>query len=73
MKNNKLENNRFYQHRKDIQKISVERVVDIGVAARMLAHEMGWSGYQAELNAWEQACVDDQRKAVDGKSALFSE
>lgn len=51
-----MENNRFYQHRMEIKAISEEHNVDVSVASRMLAKEKGWTGCNAELNAWDEHC-----------------
>ena len=43
----RLKDNRFYQHRMEIRKISEEANVDIGVAMDMYRDQMGWSGEEA--------------------------
>ena len=51
------ETNRFYLHRKEIQKISNDEQVDVTIAARMLASQKKWTGYIGELNDWDQECI----------------
>lgn len=46
-----MENNRFYEHRQDIAKISNEQGVDIGVAVSILAKEQG-------LKDWGDEAMD---------------
>ena len=38
-----MENNRYAQHRAEIDKISKEQSVDIGVACAILRDQMGWT------------------------------
>ena len=51
----KLKDNRFYQHRMEIRKISEEQGVDIGTALAILRDQMGWTGEDAfnEMNAFD--------------------
>ena len=46
-----MENNRFYEHRQEIAKISNEQGVDIGVAVSILAKEHG-------LKDWGEEAMD---------------
>lgn len=48
--------NRFYLHRKEIDRISRERHVDVGVASSMIAAEKKWTGYTREMNEWMNEC-----------------
>lgn len=68
-----MKNNRFYQNRKAIQQISKTRDVDVSVAARMLAHEKGWTDHHAELNAWDQECIKYARHKTKTLADLFEE
>ena len=43
-----MENNRFYEHRQEIAKISNEQGVDIGVAVSILAKEQGFKDWGEE-------------------------
>lgn len=38
-----MENNRYAQHKKEIDRISREQGVDIGVACAILRDQMGWT------------------------------
>lgn len=38
-----MENNRYAQHKKEIDRISREENVDIGTACAMLRQRMGWT------------------------------
>lgn len=37
-----MENNRYYENRKEIHRISQEENVDVGTACAMLRDRMGW-------------------------------
>ena len=37
-----MENNRYYQHRAEIQKLAQEKSVDVGVACAMYRQEQDW-------------------------------
>lgn len=39
-----LKDNRFFQHKEEIEKICYEEGVDIGVALAMYRDRMGWTG-----------------------------
>lgn len=68
-----MKNNRFYQNKKAIQRISREKNVDVSVAARMLVKEKGWEDYHAELNAWEKLCIQYMRHPTKTLADLFEE
>lgn len=51
-----MENNKFYQHRKDIQRISRGLGVDVDTACTMLAKEKGWVGWQGQLDEFKMFC-----------------
>ena len=63
-----MENNRYYQNRKEIHRISMEQNVDIGVACAILRDRMGWhfDGPDKELTeftAYVQSIPAHERKA----------
>lgn len=63
-----MENNRYAQHKKEINRISMEQNVDIGVACAMLRDRMGWhfDGPDKELTeftAHVQDIPEHKRKA----------
>lgn len=64
-----MKNNRFYQHRHEIKAIAETLNLSVTDAARALAAQEGWSGYTAELNAWDSLCIKYARakynKAMD--------
>ena len=64
--------NRFYLHRKEIQKISNDEQVDVTIAARMLASKYGWKDHIAELNAWDQECIKYVRDKKKSLADLFA-
>lgn len=68
-----MKNNRFYQNKKEIQRISREKCVEVSVAARMLAKEKGWTNYQAELAAWDDLCISYMRHPTKTLVDLFRE
>ena len=47
-----MENNRFYEHRQEIGRISREKGVDIGVAVSILAKEQGLKDWGDEAMAF---------------------
>lgn len=68
-----MTDNRFYIHKQEIKKISEEKGVEVGVAARMLAHERGWENHQAELTAFDDLCVQYMRHPTKTLADLFEE
>lgn len=68
-----MKNNRFYENRKAIQKISKSRGVEAGVAARMLARENGWTNYHAELTAFDDLCIQYMKHSTKTLADLFEE
>lgn len=64
-----MENNRYYQNRKEINRISIEQNVDIGVACAMLRDMMKWEfkdGKDTEITeftAYVQSIPAEERKA----------
>lgn len=66
-----MTNNRFYENRKEIQKIGQTRGVSVDVATRMLIHEKGWTNCTAELNAWDALVTQYQRAKDKTLADLF--
>ena len=68
-----MENNRYAQHKKEIDRISRERNVDIGVACAMLRDQMGWTfqdGKDTEITEFTDYVAgmapDDREKYFKG-------
>lgn len=64
-----MENNRFYQHRKEIETLAEKNQVTFDIANRMFAKEKGWSNYTVELNEWE-AYVRKFQRAKDNAKGM---
>lgn len=60
-----MENNRYAQHRKEIDRISREENVDIGVACAMLRDRLGWTfeGPDKELTEFTEHVNELSRKS----------
>ena len=65
-----MKNNRFAQHKKEIDRISREQKVDIGVAVSMLAQEMGWQDWGDESMEFCKFVNDLEPEA---RAAYFAE
>lgn len=68
-----MTDNRFYIHKQEIKKISEEHNAEVGVAARMLAHERGWTNYQTELTAFDDLCMGYMKHPTKTLADLFEE
>jgi len=44
--------NRFYEHRKEIKAICDLKGCDVSTASHKLAHKNGWTGYEREMDEW---------------------
>ena len=66
--------NRFYANRMAIKAISEKEGVDVDIASRMYAQQQGWTGWEKEMDEWN----DIQRSYMKSKTktlaafALFS-
>ena len=68
-----MENNRYAQHRAEIDKISREQGVDIGVACAILRDQMGWhfeDGKDKEITEFT-AYVNDM--PAEDRAAYFAQ
>ena len=61
--------NRFYQNRKAIQTLGKERGVSIDVASTMYAQEQGWTGWEKEMDEWN----DIQRSYMKSKTKTLAD
>ena len=65
-----MENNRYYEHRAEIQKLAQEKNVDVGVACAMYRYKKAWAMAEkdTELTAFcaEFAMVCDAALATGG-------
>lgn len=52
-----MKNNRFYNNRMEIKRISEERHVTVDVATQMYIKETGMENYKLELTAWTNLCA----------------
>lgn len=64
-----MENNRFYQNRKQIQKLCNERTVDVDVGSTMFAKEHGWKNWESEMDEWKAL----QRKYIQSKDKTLAD
>ena len=44
--------NRFYANRMAIKAISEKEGVDVDIASRMYAQQQGWTGWEKEMDEW---------------------
>ena len=56
--------NRFYQNRMAIKAISEKEGVDVDIASRMYAQQQGWTGWEKEMDEWN----DIQRSYMKSKT-----
>lgn len=47
-----MRKNRFYENRQAIKAICDRDGCDVSTASHKLAHERGWTGYEAEMDEW---------------------
>ena len=68
-----MENNRYAQHKKEIDRISMEQNVDVGVACAILRDQMGWKfqdGKDTEITEFT-AYVNDM--SAEERAAYFAQ
>ena len=64
-----LWSNRFYQNRMAIKAISEKEGVDVDIASRMYAQQQGWTGWEKEMNEWN----DIQRSYMKSKTKTLAD
>ena len=58
--------NRFYANRMAIKAISEKEGVDVDIASRMYAQQQGWTGWEKEMDEWN----DIQRSYMKSKTKI---
>ena len=61
--------NRFYQNRMAIKAISEKEGVDVDIASRMYAQQQGWTGWEKEMDEWN----DIQRSYMKSKTKTLAD
>ena len=61
--------NRFYQNRMAIKAISEKEGVDVDIASRMYVQQQGWTGWEKEMDEWN----DIQRSYMKSKTKTLAD
>lgn len=61
--------NRFYANRMAIKAISEKEGVDVDIASRMYAQQQGWTGWEKEMDEWN----DIQRSYMKSKTKTLAD
>ena len=61
--------NRFYQNRMEIKELAERDGVDVDTASRIYAKQNGWTGWEKEMDEWN----DIQRSYMNSKTKTLAD
>lgn len=61
--------NRFYQNRMEIKELAERDGVDVDIASRIYAKQNGWTGWEKEMDEWN----DIQRSYMNSKTKTLAD